>query len=253
MAKTRSPNYPQISLAEALDKVKKIYKAEHLHSASDEVIAKTLGYTGLNGRSMGVISAIKKYGLLVPEGAGYRVSDDVVNIVELSPEEPERINAVKKAAFAPQLFSELHETYGDHLPSDSNLRHFLIKKKFNPNTADEVIKLYRDTLGLVTDLTPEYDGGDSDSEDVLEEKPMPPAAQQPTQQANPPQAVHHSPLPVSNGLRDFPLYLTNNQRGILHVPAEMSCKDYELLKQQVENHMAIILVTSVVKDSKEKE
>lgn len=55
------------------------------------------------------------------------------------------------------------------------------------------------------------------------------------------------------GHRDFPVYLTNRLRGILHVPAEMTYKDYELLKQQIDNHMAVILVTSVVSEKPESE
>lgn len=190
MAKTRSPNYPAISLAEAIDKIKKIYKAEHMHPASDEVIARTLNYTGLNGRSMGVISAIKKYGLLVPEGDGHRVSDDAVNIIELPPEDPEHIKAVEKAAFMPQLFSELHETYGDQLPSDSNLRHFLIKKKFNPNAANEVIKLYRDTLELVTAQTPEYN-----AEEAKDEPKSPIGTSMPSIQKPPAQVIQPQGIP----------------------------------------------------------
>jgi hypothetical protein len=55
---------------------------------------------------------------------------------------------------------------------------------------------------------------------------------------------------IPAGQREFPLYLTNHQRGVLYIPAEMSKSDYDLLKQQIENHLKIILLTSV-KDSED--
>ncbi len=156
MSKTRSPNYPQLDFAEALEKAKLVYKSAHQHSISDEQIASALGYASLNGRSMGVISAIKKYGLLVPEGDGFKISEDAFNVFELPDENKEHIESLKKMAFSPQVFIELRETYGEQLPSDQILRHYLIKNKFNPNVVDEVIKNYRATIELVTQAEENY-------------------------------------------------------------------------------------------------
>lgn len=150
MAKTRSPNYPQVDFGEALEKARLIYKSAHQHSITDEQIASALEYKSLNGRSMGVISAIKKYGLLVPDGDGHKISEDAFNVLELPPDSQEHFESLKKMAFTPQVFVELQETYGEHLPSDQILRHYLIKNKFNPNVADEVIKNFRATIELVT-------------------------------------------------------------------------------------------------------
>lgn len=146
---TRSPNYPQISLPEAIERIRRIYQAEHTHRAGDEVLAKNLGYNSLNGTSRSILSALKKYGLLQPDGDGFRVSDDAVDIIELPLDDPAHSSAVQRAAFKPALFAELFETFGTALPSDSNLRHYLIKKKFHPGTAAEVIRIYRDTLVFV--------------------------------------------------------------------------------------------------------
>jgi hypothetical protein len=153
---TRSPNYPKISFSEAIEKAKLIYKSAHQHTISDEEIAAALNYTSLNGRSMTVISAIKKYGLLEPAGDGFRISEDAFNIFELPPESKEYIESLKKMAYSPQIFVELKETYGDSLPSDQILRHYLIKNKFNPNTADELIRNYHDTIDLVTQAEERY-------------------------------------------------------------------------------------------------
>lgn len=156
MAKTRSPNYPQLDFSEALEKARLVYKSAHQHSISDDEIAAALNYMSLNGRSMGVISAIKKYGLLVPAGDGFKISEDAFNVFELPPESKEHIESLKKMAFTPQIFVELRETYGEQLPSDQILRHYLIKNKFNPNVADEVVKNFRATIELVTQAEESY-------------------------------------------------------------------------------------------------
>ncbi len=150
MAKTRSPNYPQISLPVAIDRARVIYGEEHLHKASEDTIAHDLGYSGLNGRSIGIISALKKYGLIEGIEDGFRISDDAQAILEFTPQTPERMEALKKAAFSPALFHDLFEEFGETLPSEANLRQFLIKRKFHPDKADEVVRVYRDTLELVT-------------------------------------------------------------------------------------------------------
>jgi hypothetical protein len=156
MAKTRSPNYPQLDFAEAMEKARIIYKSAHQHSISDEEIAAALGYMSLNGRSMSVISAVKKYGLLIPSGDGFKISEDAFNVFELPSESKEHIESLKKMAYSPQIFVELRETYGEQLPSDQILRHYLIKNKFNPNVADEVVKNFRATIELITHNEEKY-------------------------------------------------------------------------------------------------
>ncbi|MBV9469181.1 MAG: hypothetical protein JO316_10275 [Abitibacteriaceae bacterium] len=167
MPATRSPNYPQISFADALERIQRIYQKEHTHPTKDDVLAADLGYKSLNGASAGVVSALRKYGLLEATKEGSRVSRDAIAIMELPPGEPERAEALRRAAFAPVLFAELRDKYGDRLPSDSSLRYLLLQKKFHPRTADEVIRNYRDTLEFIAQETPffaEEDDGEPDGE-----------------------------------------------------------------------------------------
>jgi RNase P/RNase MRP subunit POP5 len=147
--KTRSPNYPVISLPDAIGRVQTVYSKEHTHPSTREVIAKALGYSSLNGASAVVISALNKYGLLEGSREQFRVSMLALDIILHPPGDTERRRAIQSAAFAPTLFSELREQYGYTLPSDVNLRASLIKKGFNPKTVDGVIRVYRDTLEFV--------------------------------------------------------------------------------------------------------
>jgi hypothetical protein len=49
--------------------------------------------------------------------------------------------------------------------------------------------------------------------------------------------------------RYFPLYLSNNERAVLYVPSTISPKDFDLLKKQIEIHLAVIQATSVTSDN----
>jgi hypothetical protein len=149
--KARSPNYPQISLARAIDLTAKLYDKAHTHKANSATVASALGYTGLNGASLGVISALKKYGLI--EGVGdseFKVSKDGLTIVVDPKSSTERATAILRAAFRPSLFAELRAEYGDKPPkSDDYLRAFLLKRGFVQSVVDTPIRTYRETMDLV--------------------------------------------------------------------------------------------------------
>jgi hypothetical protein len=154
--KGRSPRYPSISLGDALERVKLVYKKEHQHKADKEVIAKDMGYAGLNGASLGVIASLKQYNLLETVGDGFKVSDDAVTLIELPLENRQREEALLRVAFAPKIFTELSDHFGDRLPSDENLRLFLLKKGFGSNAANLVIRTFRDTISLVKEQQESY-------------------------------------------------------------------------------------------------
>ena len=134
----------------------------------------------MNGTSRGVLSALKKYGLLQPDGDGLKVSDDTVALIELPPADIERAATIRRAAFRPTLFAELYERYRNDLPSDKNLRHFLITKGFNPKTTDKVIQVYRDTLQFVSEEMADY--AEVEDENQLKVKPPVQAAREQTTQ-----------------------------------------------------------------------
>lgn len=155
--KSRSPRYPQMSLQDAIGRIKMVYEKEHTHKADREVIATDMGYAGLNGASAAVIASLRQYGLLERAGDAMKVSEDATAILELPVGDPERSAAIQRVAFAPQLFAELNEAFGSTLPSNENLRLHLVKRGFNRNAANTLIRTYRDTLSLVKEEGQGYD------------------------------------------------------------------------------------------------
>src|SRR5687768_13116405 len=128
MAKGRSPNYPQLTLEDAIQRIRPLYEAAHTYPTEKIVIAENLGYNGLHGKSLTLIAAVTRYGRLEPEGDGMRVSSDAVTILELPQGDPQRSEAVERAAFAPRLFADMHSEFGNTPPNDVTLRHHLIKR-----------------------------------------------------------------------------------------------------------------------------
>jgi hypothetical protein len=156
MARIRSPNYPAISLAEAVSRVSQVHAKERQHPAAKEVVLKGMGYSGVHGTSLGALSAALKYGLLDQNGKdGYRVSDRAVAI--LHPHSPEeKAQAIREAARSPALFGELLEHFKGDLPSDDNLRAYLVRRGFSQTSLPGVIQAFRDTMELVTPDSKEY-------------------------------------------------------------------------------------------------
>lgn len=154
--RVRSPNYPALSLRDALDKVSVLYKNLHNHPGPREVIAKGMGYASLNGSSMTAISALHKYGLLEGRGDEIRISDLAMRIMHPESEE-ERATAIREAASEPQLFTELDERFPGTVPNEELLRNYLLRRNFAPNAVSHVVLSYRETKELVEDQKGSYD------------------------------------------------------------------------------------------------
>ena len=110
MAYQRSPNCPQITFAEAAEKGRLLYKNEHTHPAGREVVAASLGYAGLNGRSLSMIGALRQYGIIAGSGDAMRVSDDAVTYFELDSGE-ERRQVLERMVFNPSMFTQIRTEF----------------------------------------------------------------------------------------------------------------------------------------------
>ena len=148
--RSRSPNYPALNLEDAIDGIKKVYAAEGNRRTSGEDVAAALGHQSLSGAARVKVSALRKYGLLEAEEDGLKVSDWALSLINLPADHPDSVEALQTAALSPVLFAEIHETYGSTPPSDGVLRNYLLKKDFGHKVADDVIRLYRETVNFVS-------------------------------------------------------------------------------------------------------
>src|SRR5436190_1053259 len=87
----RSPNFPAISLGEAVAKAKVLYDHDRRASTSVKTVLKHFGFSeNLSGSAARVISALRQFGLLDEIGGNYRVSDAAYRILTLSEQSTER-------------------------------------------------------------------------------------------------------------------------------------------------------------------
>lgn len=130
MSRMRSPSYPSVSLNQAIDIVSKIHRSCRSNVISRENAVHEMGYSGLTGRSMKVLSALLQFGLLEKAGSGdVKVTQRAVDILH-GLDESDRNEATLEAAFAPQLFRDIHERFPDGIPSEAVIRSFLIQQDF---------------------------------------------------------------------------------------------------------------------------
>lgn len=149
MTMARSPRYPIIGLAEAIDKAEAIYRRDYQNKIPKQIVAQHMGYQSLNGKSLGVVSALSKYGLLEGGSDEMWVTDRALTIIGHAPGDPERSAALREAAGEPEVFSELDSQFPEKA-SDAAIRSYLIvKRKFLPDGADRLIRSYRETKDLI--------------------------------------------------------------------------------------------------------
>lgn len=156
MARVRSPNFPVMSLPDAINRIEIIYDKEQTVPADRETLAEHLGYSGLNGASLKQLSALNKYGLL--EDAGdkrFRVSKLAMAIMHPASAQ-EKADAIREAAEGPALFRQLDEQFDGQRPSETNLRSWLLRNSFSKSAVDSVIKAYNETMDLVDRLARSY-------------------------------------------------------------------------------------------------
>jgi len=157
----RSPNFPQVSLAEAIDNIRLVYQREGRSKMPKLSAVKPLGYTSINGRSLGVLAALRAYGLLDGRGDDVRVSDDAITILNAPKDSEERADAIRRAFEAPPAFAVLRSKEG---ASADTLRWHLIKANFRDDAADKLIKVFLESRDLVNAEAGSYDSGASEPE-----------------------------------------------------------------------------------------
>ncbi|HYN10766.1 MAG TPA: hypothetical protein VES67_25510 [Vicinamibacterales bacterium] len=154
--KGRSPAYPGIDLKRALELATVVYKADRQHSTAPEAVAQHWKLKPLSSAFLTNISAVKKFGLLDaapqrgPHSGQVKVSDLARDIIVDEREDSmERETAIKRAAMKPEIHASLWKKYDGQLPSDSNLKFYLVRDlKFTEVGAADFISQFRRTIAF---------------------------------------------------------------------------------------------------------
>lgn len=216
MAKNRSPNYPSMDLAEALEAARPVYKAEGRNKFSRHVLAEHFGYSGLNGRALTKIGAVRAYGLVEGSSDDLRLSEDAIDALMAPDGSPERRDALSRLALRPPLFQELREQF-QGLPSESNLKFWLIKQNFTPEAAGKAAETYLSTMRLVGGSD-----GDYNLTALIEEKAQPMQTGELTRS--------NTSLPLRQGAVLQEVFNLEEGPVTLSFPAALSADSYEDLE-----------------------
>jgi hypothetical protein len=155
LRRVRSPNYPAMSLVEAVQQIHKLFGKIGQHPAPRDAVATSMGYSGLHGASATAISALIKYGLLERVGEDYKLSELAMKIIAPH-NQGEKAHALEVASQSPALFAELFGHFQGDVPGDGLLRSYLLRKGFAQAAVRSVIAAYRETMELVDRESGEY-------------------------------------------------------------------------------------------------
>ncbi len=152
MARMRSPNYPSLSIRQAIDMVSKIYRTERTNEITREDAAKAMGYSGLTGRSMTVLGALIHFDLLAKTSKGSVKVTPTAEAILHGITDGERDQATLKAAFAPQLFQSIHSRFPDGIPSVGTISSFLVREGFSDVAVGPAINAFLETYREVENI-----------------------------------------------------------------------------------------------------
>ncbi|HEX7151676.1 MAG TPA: hypothetical protein VF618_09330 [Thermoanaerobaculia bacterium] len=146
----RSPQYPFIGLAKAVDRAREFWSKERRHPTLVPVAAQHFGFSAKSSGGLQTVAALIHFGLMEQGGEKelrtVKLTDAAIRILSDS---PDRDVLLRQAAIRPRLHAELLAKYSNDLPSDQTLRTYLtFERGFNEGTVDDFIRQFRDTLSF---------------------------------------------------------------------------------------------------------
>jgi hypothetical protein len=151
----RSPAYPSISLAKAVERLQTVIDAGVARNAyPPETFYKLWEIGAQSSGARATMAALNHFGLVDYDGRGdvrkVKVSDLGVKIaLDKVPGSPERVQALQLAALTPAIHSDLYQRYQNMLPADVVLATYLTRDRgYNLSTVESLIDEYKDTLAF---------------------------------------------------------------------------------------------------------
>ena len=164
----RSPNFPSMSLGDAVEAVKKVHATEGRSKVPRLSVVKPLGYTSINGRSLSVLGALKAYGLIEGRADELRISQEGFILANAPADSPEYREALLASFRAPSAFQRFTEE--DEAASSDTLKWKLQKGGFQGDSAERLVRVYRESRELVN-ATRGLDESAGSDEEISDEWP----------------------------------------------------------------------------------
>lgn len=135
--------FPKIDLRQAHDYAKKLVSKTHSGPQPDTIILPgVFNNAGAEGKVRA--SALKQFSLLEGKPTAYKATQLARDIVSSPPEELSPL--LKKVCLAPKLFKTLFDTFQNDKVTISKVRQQAINLDVHPDTGDECVKIFVDSL-----------------------------------------------------------------------------------------------------------
>ncbi|HYM14504.1 MAG TPA: hypothetical protein VEZ14_03020 [Dehalococcoidia bacterium] len=143
--KERSPNFPSLSLPEAVALARAFYEKVGRGTVPSEVAFKAMGYKSASGTAKSHLGALRAYGLVEGTKGNVKISDRALTALLMPSTSADYSEAIRDSALEPPIFRELWEAMPGAF--DEALRHHLIvNRKFSADGANRLIRVYRETM-----------------------------------------------------------------------------------------------------------
>jgi hypothetical protein len=233
--KERSPSFPFISLAKAIDRAQQMLASHRRSPARPAVVGDTWGYSQSSSGFIQTIAALKAYGLLEDIGRGedrrIQLSDLALRI--LGDARPgARENAIREAAVTPKLMKEFIGIWLPEKPNDAHrISDLTLDHGFTPDAAKTFLRIFDENVAFAN-----LNGGDK-TPDILQEADLEPT---PEQNPRPPIPVRSTSVAAiertSPTVRGTPTATLPLPEGLvsLAIPTELSERSVKLLRAWVD-------------------
>ena len=102
----RSPNFPSMSLGEAIDAARLIFQKEGRSVMPRKSAVAPLGYSSINGRSLSVLGALRAYGIIDGRGDEINLSADAIAALMAPHGSEEHFGALRRLFESPARVSD---------------------------------------------------------------------------------------------------------------------------------------------------
>lgn len=235
--KTKSPKHPSWDLSAAITQANEVYKRERRNFAPMDIIAKHLGYSGINnGAALTAFSTLSQFALLIrtPDGRG-SISADLEKF-QHAPTPEIKKTILLKWAKSPKIFNKIFEKYPHNPPSEATLKYDLIELGFSVKAAETCSKSFLETAEYVN----YYDKTTQFNVELLEENCNDSIASENADAIN---REHETIQPVDIRIKSprendalfdrIPIRLHGGRRAYLEIPSPMYEKDKQIIVNQV--------------------
>lgn len=148
-SKPRSPQYPSISLPDAIKMARAIYASIGTERVDFNKVLNAIGFNKSSGKALTTLSSLRKYGLIIKKDNQYKLSDTGKNIAILPEDSEDYKNAALRAADRVDLFNEIDRGYNENRKFD--LHNWLISREFTEDAARNVGKIYFERNRFISD------------------------------------------------------------------------------------------------------